>query len=152
MSSDCKIEERAVQPVASIRTRSSVSNLPQTLGECYGKVFAYLQEMGVQPSYAPFAGYFNMDMEDLDLEIGFPVAEPVSGKGEVQASVIPAGKKAVAIHTGPYEDFGRTYDALQAYIDEHGEEGQGIAYEFYLNDPGEVKPEELQTEIVILLK
>ncbi len=112
----------------------------------------YLGELGVYPSGAPFTAYFNMDMEDLDLEIGMPVAEPVAAKGDIASSEIPAGKYVTATHVGPYEKFEETYTVLMAYMGEQGVDGSGVAYEFYLNDPSETPPEKLITEILIQLK
>ena len=151
MNSKYQIVDRPAQPTVLIRTRSSVRNLPATLGDAYGKIMAYLGEKGVYPSYAGFVGYFNMDMEDLELEIGFPVNQPVEGSGEILFSEIPACKAATTVHHGPYDELSTAYDALNKLIEEQGETASGIAYEFYLNDPREVAPEELQTEIVLPL-
>ena len=71
-----------------------MQDLPQALGKAYGAIMQYLGELGMPPAGAPFVAYFNMDMQDLDIEIGFPVMQPLPGKGEVQASAIPAGKAA----------------------------------------------------------
>ena len=152
MTVECKIEERDVQPVASIRTRTPVTEISAVLGECYGRIMGYLGELGVYPSGAPFTAYFNMDMEDLDLEIGMPVAEPVAAKDDIASSEIPAGKYVTATHVGPYEKFEETYNVLMAYMGEQGVDGSGVAYEFYLNDPSETPPEKLITEILIQLK
>ena len=68
---NCKFEltEQPAQPVLSVRTRTSVGNLPQALGKAYGAIIQYLNEIGEQPLEAAFAAYYNMDMEDLDVEI-----------------------------------------------------------------------------------
>ena len=47
---------------------------------------------------------------------------------------------------------GPTYDAINASIAEQGCEPTGVVYEFYLNGPMEVSPQELQTQIVFPLK
>ena len=151
MSYECKIEERAAQPAMSIRTRTPVDKLPEVMGPAYGQIMAYLGEQGAYPAGRPYTAYYNMDMQDLDVEIGMPVAQPLPGAGDVQASEIPAGNAATTIHTGPYKDLGKAYDALQSFMDEQGVEGTGAAYEFYLNDPGEVPHSELQTLIVLPL-
>ena len=152
MTYECRMEERASQPVVSIRTRTSVDELPNVLGAAWGRLMEYLETERAFPAGAPFAGYFNMDMQDLDVEIGFPVAAPLPGGGDIRASEIPAGKAATTLHTGPYEDFGQAYNALMQWMEEHEYEGTGVAYEFYLNDPTEIAPEELQTQIVLPLK
>jgi effector-binding domain-containing protein len=93
-----------------------------------------------------------MDMHDLDVEIGFPVAQPIQGKGEIQASQVPGGKLGYALHTGRYGDIAPAYDALTQFVKELGYEPTGVSYEFYLNDPEETPQEQLLTQIVFPLK
>ena len=152
MSYNCKIEERGDQPVLSIRTRCAVQDLPDVLGRSYGAIAQYLGELGETPAGAPFSAYYNMDMQDLDLEIGFPVSGQLEGKGEIQAEVIPGGKMATCLYVGPYKGIEPAYNALQAFMDDNNSELTGVAYEFYLNDPGETPEEELETQIVFPLK
>jgi len=152
MDFQCEIKEQSPQPTLSIRTRTPVDNLPQLLGESYGKIAGYLAELGSQPAGAPFAVYYNMDMQDLDVEIGFPVAEPVLSKGDIQASQVPGGKQAIALHTGPYGEIGPAYEALTQFAKEQGCEPTGVSYEFYLNDPQETPPGQLRTQIIFPLK
>jgi len=152
MAFQCEIKEQSAQPTLSIRARIPIDGLPQLLGESYGKISAYLAELDEQPAGAPFAAYYNMDMQDLDVEIGFPVAKQIQGKGDIQASQVPGGKQGVALHTGRYGDIAPAYDALAGFVKEQGYEPTGISYEFYLNDPEKTPQEELQTQIVFPLK
>jgi effector-binding domain-containing protein len=152
MDFQCEIKEQTMQPTLTVRTRTPIDGLPQLLGESYGKIGAYLAELGEGPAGAPFAAYFNMDMLNLDVEIGFPVSKQIQGKGDIQASQVPGGKQGVALHTGRYGDIAPAYDALTEFVKEQGFEPTGVSYEFYLNDPEETPPEELQTQIVFPLK
>jgi effector-binding domain-containing protein len=93
-----------------------------------------------------------MDMQDLDLEIGFPFAQQLKGEGEVLASEIPAGKAAECLHVGPYDQLGVAYEALQQWMTANGYTPSGVAYEFYLNDPQSTPAAELQTQVVFPLK
>jgi effector-binding domain-containing protein len=93
-----------------------------------------------------------MDTEDLDVEIGFPVARALPANGEMHPGQMPAGRYATCVWTGPYDQSAPAYEALTQYISEQGCEPTGLVYEFYLNDPGEVPPDQLQTEIVFPLK
>jgi hypothetical protein len=81
----CEFVKPPSQPTLSVRTRASVEVLPQVLGEVYESIVQYLGELGEQPAGPPFAGYFNMDMQNLDVEIGFPVLKKLPGKGEIQS-------------------------------------------------------------------
>ena len=152
MSYECEVKERSAQPTLAIRTRTAAENLGHVLGEAYGTIMQYMGELGKQPVGAPFAAYYNEDMEDLDMEIGFPVGRELPGRGEIQAGEIPGGRVATCLHTGPYGDIGPAYEALVEWMEEKGHEPAGPAYEFYLNDPEEVPSEELQTMIMFPLR
>jgi len=152
MPFECQIKHQEQQPTLIVRTRTPVSELPSTLGAAYGAVMGYMAQMGEQPTGAPFVAYHNMDMQDLDVEIGFVVARELPGRGDIQASEIPGGKVATCLYVGPYEEIEQPYNALGQWMGQHGYEASGVAYEMYLNDPGETPPEELQTQIVFLLK
>lgn len=147
-----EIKTQDPQPTLSIRTRTLIQGLPRLLGESYGKIAGYLAELGEEPAGAPFAAYHNMDMHDLDVEIGFPVAKAIQGKGEIQAGQVPGGKLGYALHTGRYGDIAPAYEALTQFVKEQGYEPTGVSYEFYLNDPEETPQEQLLTQIVFPLK
>ena len=151
MSYPCEIKEQASQPTLVVRTRAAVQDLPQVLGRCYGSVFGYLGKLGQQPAGPPFMGYFNMDMQDLDLEIGVPVAQELPGQGEVQPSRLPGGMVATCLYTGPYPEMGPAYDALTRFIEDNGRQPAGPVYEIYVNDPTTTPPEQLQTLILFQL-
>jgi effector-binding domain-containing protein len=151
MSNKCEIIERVAQPTLSIRTHAAVQDLPKLLGEVYGKIMQYLGELGETPGGAPFVAYYNMDMQDLDMEIGFPTLSPLLGIGEVQAGQIPAGKAATCLYTGAYNEIASAYNELSAWIATQGVQPTGVAYEFYLNDPEHTLPAELQTLILFPL-
>ena len=152
MSYNCRVEELPPRPVLSIRTRTRVEELPQAIGRAYGEIAQYLGELQEQPAGPPFVAYYNMDMQDLDVEIGFPVARPLSGRGDVQPGKIPGGTAATCLHTGPYGEIEPAYAALSAWIQDNGYEATGVAYEMYLNDPQETPPQELKTQILFPLK
>jgi effector-binding domain-containing protein len=79
-------------------------------------------------------------------------AAGAESRGRIKPGKIPAGKAAVAVHTGPYAKLGETYDRLLAFVKEQGLETQSFTYEFYLNDPDETPPGELETEIFFPVK
>ena len=147
MTYQFELRERQPQPTLVIRTRSSVQDMPQVLGQAWGAVMQYAGQAGHQPSGAPFVAYHNMDMQDLDLEIGFAFAQKLNGEGEVLAGEIPGGKAAGCVHVGPYDQLPATYSALMKWMEANGHTPCGAAYESYLNDPHNTPPEELQTDI-----
>jgi len=152
MSYKCEVKNQSTQPTLSIRTRTPVQDLPRVLGEAYGAIAQYLGELGQQPVGPPFAVYYNADMQNLDVEAGFPVSGSFSGKGDITASEIQAGKVATCLYTGPYNEVEPAYNALSQWIKDNGYEATGVTYEMYLNDPDITPPQELKTQIAFLLK
>jgi len=152
MKYQCEAVEQGLQHVAYVRTRCDVKDLPTVLGESFCKIMKYLQRLSVTPNGAPYTAYFNMDMNDLDIEIGIPVSSEFTLGDDVLLGKLPQGKCAVTLHKGPYSDVGPAYNALSEWMNERGYVPQGVAYEFYLNDPDDTPPEMLETRIVFPLK
>ncbi|MGI6421330.1 MAG: GyrI-like domain-containing protein [Syntrophomonadaceae bacterium] len=144
--------KQEAQNTISIRTRTAVQDLPQVLGQAFPALMNYLNEMGVQATGAPFVGYFNMDMQDLDIEVGFPVAEALVEKGEIKPGIIPAGKQLSCLYQGPYNQIEPAYNAIMDYAAANNYALTGVCYEFYLNDPADTPENELLTKIVMLAK
>lgn len=151
MDDTCKFEKLPEQCTAYIRARTPVSALPELMGQSYGKIGAIVAEKGLQISGAPYALYFNMDMQDLDVEVGFPVSTEFEDGLEVRSGKIPAGKYATCIHKGSYSTVESAYQTLTEWISEQAGRPTGKAYEFYLNDPNEVPESELLTKIMFPL-
>ncbi len=143
----CELQEQATKHTLSIRFRSPVQDLPIHFGRVWGSLIEYLGTLGEHPTGAPFAAYHNMDMQDLDIEAGFPVARPLPGKGDIQAAEIPGGMFAVCHYTGPYNQVGPAYQELTQFVQQQGYAPSGAAYEWYLNDPSAVPPQDLKTDI-----
>jgi effector-binding domain-containing protein len=153
MFSKCEIKKEPVQPVMSIRTHSTRQDLPDVLGKAFGDVATYIGMQGQQPQGPPFVAYYNLDMENLDIEIGFPVAKKLPSGDMIKASEIPAGKVATTVYTGPYGDGMRAaYEALGKLVEENKCVSTGVVYEIYFNSPMDTPPEKLQTKIVFPLK
>lgn len=136
------------QPTLSIRTRSAVQDLPRVIGESYGKIIEHLRSMDEFVSDIPFVAYLNMDMQDLDVEIGFPVAGPLPGGDEVRSSTLPGGLAIACLYRGPYRDMAPTYDEMIRWIQAAGFIPTGFAYESYYNGP-EFSESELLTKITM---
>ena len=78
MKYKCTIIKRKSQNVLSIRTTSSAQNLPETLGKNYGEIMQYLGQLNEQANGPPYIAYYNMDMQNLDIDIGIPVAKKLA--------------------------------------------------------------------------
>ena len=147
----CEIKDRPERPTLSVRARAAVQDLPQLFGQTYGALMQYMSEMDAQPAGEPFAAYYNMDMQDLDVEIGFPVSKPLPDRGNIKSGALLAGKYASTVHIGPYDSMAPAYEALTQYVKANGYEPAGAAYEFYFSGP-ETPPEEIRTQIAFPVK
>jgi effector-binding domain-containing protein len=151
MTYQFELQQQPAQPALVIRARAAVQELPQVFGEAYDALMRYLAELGEQPTGMPFAAYHNLDMQNLDLEIGFPVSRPLPGKGTIQPGELPAGKWARVLHVGPYEQLRDAYEALTSWIADQGYRPSGVSYEAYCSEPG-TPPEEIRTWIMFPLQ
>ena len=83
------------------------------------------------------------------VEIAWPVQGSCAGKGDIRRYILPGGRMVHATHKGPYETCEPTYLQVFAWINEHKLTINGPVREIYPNDPMEVPPEEILTEIYI---
>lgn len=83
------------------------------------------------------------------IEVAWPVMGTVKGSGEITAYELPGGKMVHAIHRGPYEECEPTYRKLFTWIADNSLVMNGPIREVYPNDPREVKPEDIITEIFV---
>lgn len=79
------------------------------------------------------------------------VAGSIKASGEFAFRTIKAGKYAVFTHTGSYLHLHRTYDALQAYLQNRNELvlRSGLTLEKYINSPRNTPEDQLVTKIFI---
>lgn len=149
--SDIVICKQMQQPILYIRAVTSVEKLPGLIGQSYGEIAAHLNELGEYPAGAPFVAFYNMDMQRLKIDMGFPVCRPLPGKADIQTGEIEESKAAVCMYRGVYNEVGPIYREMASWIAQHGQQARGTSYEYYYNSPS-VPEEELLTQIVLPLK
>lgn len=148
---DIEIEELAEQPVVGTRFRTSMDRIAEDMGRGFATVFGFLGQNQVAPTGPPFALYFDPEMneQDIDMELCAPVGAGVDAEGELMYHVLPAGKYATTMHSGPYDQMTSTYEKMLEWMGENGFEPVAPVREVYLNDPGQVSdPSEIMTRIV----
>lgn len=152
MKYEITVTEQEKQYTLSVRQRTNLESLPKIIGEAYMKIFGYMAELGLTPKEAPFTAYYNLDMNDLDVEMGFPVDKEYPAKGEIFAGEVPEGKYVTCMHKGPYSEMEKPYNEIEKYLKDNGLETIGSCYEIYYNSPQEVPENELLTKIMMQLK
>jgi effector-binding domain-containing protein len=71
----------------------------------------------------------------------------VDGQGEITCYELPGGQMAKIVHKGPYMKSAPTYKKLFEWIAANHKKVAGPTREVYMNDPREVPPEDILTEI-----
>jgi DNA-binding transcriptional MerR regulator/effector-binding domain-containing protein len=77
------------------------------------------------------------------------VVAPIPELPHARIVDVPGGEFAAVTHIGPYEQLGVAYHALYAWAQEHGHEPRGLVREIYVNDPANVRPEALHTDLLL---
>lgn len=107
-----------------------------------------LDRQGIAPTGPGFARYAGPPGETADLEVGFPVAQPLPSEGNVVTSSLPAGRVAHVVHVGGYERLGETWGRLAGWIAEKGLTPGADLWEVYVTEPTpETDPADLRTEL-----
>lgn len=77
------------------------------------------------------------------------VDDTFAAEGDVGVQTVPGGRFAVTTHLGPYEKLNETYARIMGeWLPRSGETLRAApSIEFYRNDPGSTKPEDLVTDI-----
>lgn len=142
------LRDISAQPVVCTRSRVARSEIAATIGAQLGRIVPHVLGSGGQLAGQPYTRYPEAGMGLLTIEVGMPVVAPVAGAGDIQAAELPAGKMAVAMHAGPYEQLGESYAALERWIAGQSLTPAGAPWEVYVNDPGELPdPAAWRTEI-----
>ncbi len=123
------------QPALVIKGKVKVEEIANAIGEILGKVESYLTQKQSGPSGAPFTRTFEFENGMMEFEAGFPVKAGLTGQGEIIATELPQAKVASTIHVGSQELSVQAYEALQAWMKEHGKKEGGAPWETYLSDP-----------------
>ena len=105
------IGTRDEQPYAAIATAVTMDGF-DVVESLTDEVFSWLLRRGLVPSGPPFVRILTSDMEaELDIEVGLPVDEPITGDGRIIAGSIPEGAYVTLFYTADDQD-----DHLQANV------------------------------------
>lgn len=158
-----EIVTRPDQPFAAIRISLERKDIPAKAPPLIGEVAGWLAAHGAAPVGAPFFSYLAMpEHGPMVMEVGFPTATRLEGDGRVQTGIIPAGRFATLVHTGPYDGLYGANVALGQWLEKQGvahpmPEAAAGAYdaallEIYRTDPAtEPDPQKWQTEVAFRL-
>lgn len=147
-----EIRQTTEQHTATMKMTRPMAQIGAAMGEAFPKIYHAVVTAGLEPAGAPLARYFDMDPDATTFECAIPVPSPFVAAGEVEPSSVGGGEAAFTVHVGPYETIGRSWEALMAWVAEHGRAPAGPFWECYIDDPQEVDAAELKTELYIPLR
>jgi effector-binding domain-containing protein len=138
------------QPTLVVTAKMGVAEIKDWIGPVYTRIAELIGRTGLDFAGPPFARYRPLDdqFSEFEIDAGFPVDRHAEGEGDIVASTLPASAVAMVTHIGPYDQMKPAYEALMAWIQEHGAHPDGAAWEVYYSDPvTEPDPATWRTEI-----
>jgi effector-binding domain-containing protein len=104
ITTEPKIEQRPALRYVAIRSQTTMSEMPTIIPQYIDEVAGWLGEQGIEPDGAPIirnhACSVASDSAIVDLAVGFPVKNPVTGTERIIADSLPAGRYASLVYTG----------------------------------------------------
>ncbi len=146
---DFEFRQTTKQHTAAIKMTRPVAQIGPAMGEAFPKIYHAVVSAGVEPTGMPLARYFDFGEQETTFECAIPVPGPFTATAEVEASSVGGGEAAFVMHVGPYQTIGESWQKLMAWIAEQGRAPAGPTWEVYIDDPQEVAPEQLKTELYI---
>ncbi len=149
---DVTLVEVPSQLMLGVRRRGHYSDIAAAIGE----VAQYAMAHGAQLCGGPVALIHELGTEaamkaDAEgtaiIDVSFPVVRAVDGSDSVKCRELPGGTMAKMVYIGPYEACQEAYTVLYDWIVGNDYLITGPTREVYLNDPREVPPDEVITEI-----
>ena len=149
--SEVSVTEVKTQLVVGMWKRGTYAEI----GPMIAEVCEYAQESGAgidgRPTFicheTPREAMKANAEASADVEVVIPVSNVVDGEGDITCYELPGGQMAKIVHKGPYEKCAPTYKKLFEWIAENHKKVVGPTREIYMNDPRQVPPEEILTEI-----
>ncbi|HEV7162541.1 MAG TPA: GyrI-like domain-containing protein [Solirubrobacteraceae bacterium] len=151
MPNDPEIRELDPQPVAFKRASTDAAGMRETIDGAFGALFAQLGQLGVTPTDVPYIRYLKTG-EELEIELGVPVAANGTSLGDLEQASLPGGRAAVLRYVGPYEDLQGECERLNDWVEQQGEGASGPHWESYVTNPAaEPDPNKRITDIYLPL-
>lgn len=144
------IKTTAPETVAFIHVRGPYDKIPQAMRALYG----WVERHDLTATGMPEAVYLTPPGDTPSSVAEWELYAPVGDAEDMEPDGTGIGIKHVAshmvasaMHRGPYETIGQTYEQLGNWIAANGYSIVGPSEEVYYSDPKEIPPDEYLTEI-----
>ena len=133
------------RPTAVLREQTEWPKLGATIMRLLDRVWEVMRTAPMEPrlSHDEFGENIILYLDHHPtIEVGVLVDGPIDEVHGLRASELPAARVARAIHRGPYDQLGRTHEALRTWCRDHGHILTGVSWEHYGHwheDPAEME-------------
>lgn len=148
MTADVRLETREAQHAVSLHFDCAPEAMGPNLERILPMILEYALSKGGDVVGPPFLRYHALMDNRFYLEAGIPLASPVEGTTEIRSTELPGGEVAVATHIGPYREIGTTHKKVRDWIRQNELETASASWDSYLDDPGEVEPAKVRTQVI----
>jgi effector-binding domain-containing protein len=146
-----KVEEgvESERPTAVAKGRASFEDLPKEIQRLIDVVYEGLKKAGVSRTGKNIVLYDDHS-DEMEIEVGVEVSEPIEANERVVPSVLPSGAVAKTLHTGSYADLHKAHRAIQDWCEDNDQKLAGPNWEIY----GHWSDDEskLETDVYYLLR
>ena len=123
MTYDVGVKELSALPIVSIRATIPNDEIMSFYTEAQDELRSSIEALNVAVA-GPKMSLWHSSPQDspthTDIETCLPVARPVPALGRIHAGELPAGRIVYTIHSGPYDTLGDAFEAVWAYLQQHG--------------------------------
>lgn len=164
--SEIRVIESVEQPTLGFRQVVRMDDLPALFGRVIPRAAAMLERVHARPAGPPYARYRGRMGDGVDVEVGFPVVEPVrdpagpgglpgtedADGGVAVADALPEARVVETVHVGSYETLPDTYARLESWMTEHDLRSVDQSWELYEAGPeSDPDPATWRTRIAVVV-
>ena len=148
-----EIVQLPARRVGVMHANASSEELAQTFARIFPAVFGALTEQGVTDMGHVTCVYHSMDANQMELSAGIEIGDEVEPAAPIELLELPACDAVKLDHIGPYEELGRSHEAVWSFVQEQGRQPISGPIERYITDP-EAEPDQSKwlTEIYLPLQ
>jgi effector-binding domain-containing protein len=150
MGYDIRVEQVSSRPLAVVRRRAKLAELPKVIPAACGEAWNAVKAMQLKGGRL-VALYLD---DEMNLEVGVELDAPIADQDGIFASATPAGEVAAAVHFGPYQRLAEAHQAIRQWCVTHHRALAGPNWELYAHwqDDWKNNPSEIRTDVYYLLK
>ena len=142
-------EEKNLEPIliAAVRMKAPYKDC----GQGFSKIGKQFWNQICGPALLLVYDHEYKEIADYETAMPIKAGKPAAG---IDVRELPAGRCVSLLHKGPYDQLGRSYEKILAYVKEKGYEIQSPCREVYLKGPGMIfkgNPKNYLTEIQMLI-